>query len=431
MLRDMEAPGGLEYELLAAERDRAERQLNGVRAIVLTLLACAAVLYASTLSRPLNMVNAAILVPMLAWTVLQFVLFYRQERLPSWLAIVNPIVDIVAVTLAMGGYGLEATPPLALKSPMVLAYFVILAGRPIASSVRKAVVVALLVLVAYVSLDTVLLLRQDVLFSDPVLASTGQGISLLDEGAKITFLAVAGGIATYATWWHEQLMRQYSMEARERELLQERLAMSKLDSLKQQLQPHFLFNALNAMAALVETDPPAAQRMISGLGDLIRLSLESGGDQEVSLRQELAVLDHYIAIQRMRFEDRLVIVTDVEEQVRDALVPALILQPLVENAIKYGLSRHAGPGRIEVRAWRDGDSLALAVIDDGPGLQGKAVESLVERVGVGNARARLMYLYGEQHTFTIDSPATGGFTVHMRLPYRTSAGRRTTDGSAA
>ena len=258
----------LEYALLATERDRAERQLNGVRAIVLVLLALAAAVYAPTLSTQLNIVNAAILVPMLSWTTLQYLLLYQHERLPSWLAIVNPVADIMAVTLTMGGYGLQATPSLALKSPMVLAYLVVLAGRPIASSVRKAAAAAVLIVLAYGTLDIFFLTRPGVTIRDPVAASISPGISLLDEGTKIALLAVAGTIATYATWWHEQLMRQYSAEARERELLQVRLAASKLDSLKQQLQPHFLFNALNAMAALVETDPPAVQRMIAGLGEL-------------------------------------------------------------------------------------------------------------------------------------------------------------------
>jgi sensor histidine kinase YesM len=321
----------------------------------------------------------------------------------------------------MGGYGFVAGAALALKSPMVLAYLVILAGRPIASSVRNAAIAAGLVVCAYVSLDLFFWFRQAVTLLDPVSASQSSGISLLDEGTKVTLLAIAGAVAIYATSWHERLARQYSVEARERELLQARLAASRLDSLKQQLQPHFLFNALNAMAALVDTDPPAAQRMIAGLGKLIRVSLDSGGNQEMSLREELAVLEHYLAIQRLRFEDRITVVIGADDNVQDALVPTLILQPLVENSIKYGLGRHAAPGRIEVHAWRERNTLALEVTDNGPGLEGKSIESVVERVGVGNARARLQYLYGDSHTFTLESPASGGFAVRMRIPYRTSA----------
>jgi len=417
----MHASAGIGDTLLAMERDRAERRLNGFRAIILGLLSLAAVVYAPTLSPRLNAVNMTLIIPMLVWTVLQYILWYRRDRLPSWLAIVNPVVDITALTLTMAGYGIAAAPPLALKSPMVLAYFVILAARPMTSSVRKAVVVAILVVLAYGSLDLFFLLQHDVTIYTPVMASIGPGVSLLDEGAKLALLTIAGGIATYATWWHEQLALQYALEARERDLLRSRLAASKLDSLKQQLQPHFLFNALNAITALVSTDPSAAQRMISGLGELIRVSLDSTGEQEVPLRRELAVLNHYVAIQRMRFEDRLTVVTNIDEHIQDALVPALILQPLVENSIKYGLSQRAAPAWIEVRAWRDDEGLTLTVTDDGPGLQGKPVESLVERVGVGNARARLMYLYGDRHTFAIESPPEGGFSVRMRIPYHTAA----------
>ena len=408
-------------ELLLAERDRAERRLNGVRAGVLCVLLLAALFYAPALPARINAVNAIVLVPMLAWTALQVVLFHARARLPSWLAIVNPVADIAAVTVTMGGYGLEAGPALALKSPMVLAYFVILAARPIASSVRKSAVVAVLVVIAYAMLDVLFIVFGHITLHDPLVASTGAGVALLDEGAKLVLLAVAGGIATYATWWHESMARQYACEASGREQLRVRLAASRLDSLKQQLQPHFLFNALNAISALVDSDPRGAQRMVSGLGELIRVSLDGGGDQEVSLERELTVLGHYVSIQRIRFEDRLVVVTEVDDSLRQALVPALILQPLVENAIKHGLAQRAGPTRIEVRAGRDGDAVVLSVTDDGPGLAGRPVSSIVERVGVGNARARLAYLYGRRHGFSIDSPPEGGFTVRIRIPYRTAS----------
>ena len=196
-----------------------------------------------------------------------------------------------------------------------------------------------------------------------------------------------------------------------------RLASSRLDTLRQQLRPHFLFNALNAITALVDADPPAAQRMISGLGELMRVSLDAGGAEEVPLRDELRILDHYTAIQRIRFEDRLSIVTSIDDSVGDSLVPTLILQPLVENSIHYGLAQCSTRTRIEIRAWRDGDVLALDVSDDGPGLKGQSADSIVERIGIGNARARLMYLYGEAHLFSVESPEQGGFRVSMRIPY--------------
>jgi len=420
-----------ERALLASERSRAERRLNIVRVIVLLLLAIAAAAYSHSLSFRLNVVNVLVLGPMLTWTVVQHLVFLRRDPLPSWLPIVNPIADIVAVTVTMGGYGLEAMPQLALKSPMVLAYCVVLAARPIVSSTWKAAIVAVLVVVAYGALSCFFVASGAVVLTDPVAASSGAGVSLLDEGVKIALLATAGGIATYATWWHEQLAQRYSAESRERATLQTRLATSRLDSLKQQLQPHFLFNALNSISALVHTDPIAAERMIAGLGELIRVSLDSGGEQEIPLHQELKVLGHYTAIQQIRFEDRLTIVTEVEDAVQDALVPALILQPLVENAIKHGLGVRAAPGRIEVRAWQTGDSLALSVVDDGCGLCGGSVESIVERVGIGNARARLLHLYGDQQTLEITEPEGGGFAIRMIIPYKTSTMQSHTVSSAA
>lgn len=421
MLELMRTPIALRSSVLDEERDRAERKVNLVRGVVLVLLAIAAAAYAPVLPRRLNAVNAVVLIPMLVWTALQASLFYGRLKLPSWLSVVNPIIDVVAVTVTMVGYGLEATPTLALKSPMVLAYFAILAARPMLSSARRAAIVAVFIVVAYAALDFIFLVLQGVVTSDPVTASGSPSVALLDEAAKLTLLAAAGGIATYATWWHEQLARRYSVQAQEQAVLLTRFASSRLDSLRQQLRPHFLFNALNAITALVDVDPRAAQRMIGGLGELMRVSLDADGAEEVPLRDELRILEHYTAIQRIRFEDRLVVVIEIDESVGDSLVPALILQPLVENSIQYGLATRAARTRIEVRAWRDADSLALDVIDDGPGLNGEPLGTLTERIGIGNARARLVYLYGERHAFNIESPATGGFRVSMRIPYHVSA----------
>jgi sensor histidine kinase YesM len=421
MLDLMSARDDGQASLLQEERDRAERKLNLVRGLVLVLLAIAAAAYAPVLPRQLNIVNAVVLVPMLAWTIAQAFLFYRRENLPGWLSVVNPIADVMAVTVTMGGYGLQATPTLALKSPMVLAYFAILAARPILSSARRAAVVAVFIVVAYASLDFIFLVLRGVAISDPVHASGSGSVALLDEGAKLILLAAAGGIATYATWWHEQLARRYATQAQDQAVLQTRLASSRLDSLRQQLRPHFLFNALNAITALVDADPPAAQRMISGLGELMRVSLDAGGAEEVPLRDEFRILAHYTAIQRIRFEDRLVIVTTMDEAIGDALVPTLLLQPLVENSIQYGLAKCTGSTRIEVKASRVGNDLALFVVDDGPGLNGQSPDTITERIGIGNARARLMYLYGSDHSFNVESPPAGGFMVSIRIPYHVAA----------
>lgn len=406
--------------VLLEERGRAERRLNTVRALLLILLAVTALAYAPVLAPRLNRVNAMVLVPMLAWTGAQLAIMRRRRIPPAWLGLANPLADTAAITLTMAGYGIEAGPALALKSPMVLAYFAVLASRPMVSSARRAAWVAAVVVAAYAALDAGFLLTHDILIGDPVAASTSGRVAWLDEAAKLVLLAAAGAVATYATWWHEQLARRYAAAAGAYAALQERLSSARLDALKQQLRPHFLFNALNAISALVTTDPDSAQRMIAGLGDLLRTSLDSGGAEEVSLRRELDVLSHYLAIQRVRFHDRLTIVTAVQDGLDDALVPALILQPLVENAITYGVGQFAAPVRVEVRAHRgaDGD-LRLEVSDDGPGLAGRAPGEIVERIGIGNARARLLSLYGARHTFTIESPPGGGFHVRIGIPFRT------------
>ena len=197
----MLAVGAEESTVLDEERDRAERKVNSVRGVILVVLAISAAAYAPVLPRRLNVVNGVVLVPMLLWTLAQAALFYRRPKLPSWLSVVNPIIDVVAVTATMGGYGLEANPTLALKSPMVLAYFAILAARPILSSARRAAIVAAFILACYASLDFMFLVLHGVTIGDPISASGSASVALLDEGAKLMLLAAAGGIATYATWW--------------------------------------------------------------------------------------------------------------------------------------------------------------------------------------------------------------------------------------
>lgn len=406
-----------EYALLAAERDRAERQLNMVRALTVGALALAAAAYAPQLSRRVNIVNAGVIVPVAAWTILQYALLYSRETLPSWLSLANPFVDVAAITATIGGYGLEANPALGLKSPMVLTYMIVLAARPIASSARIAGAVAVLIVVAYGALDFVLI-GHGALLTDPIAASTTGSISLLDEGTKIALLAMSGLIATYATWWHQNVAFHYAVESSERESLQARLVSSKLDSLKQQLRPHFLFNALNSIAAQIDSEPQAAQQTLSGLGALIRASLEVEGDQEVSLDDEVRLLSHYVAIQTVRFADRLSVRIDIEDAVRRALVPALILQPLVENAITHGIGKRSQPGNIVVRGRAVDGRLSLVVADDGPGLAGQPPDAIRERIGVGNARARLSYLYGAEQTLEIIAPPEGGFSVQMVIPLR-------------
>jgi signal transduction histidine kinase len=398
-------------------RDRAERQLNAVRFGVLALLAAAALAYAPALTPRLRWVNVTILVVTLGWTTWQYVRWYRQDRLPYWLALANPVVDVTAITASMAGYALTQSAALALKAPMFLVYFAVLAARPVTSSPRVAGAVAALTVAEYGTLVAVVIATGRVaLTASPLTAAVGAGVSLLDESAKLLLLAVAGAIAVYATAWHERLAIRYDQTTRAQQQLEVELTRAELDRLKHQLHPHFLFNALNAITALIRSNPNGAERTVSALGALLRLSLDTPVGHEVSLQRELELLGHYLAIQRIRFEERLRVHVSADAALHRALVPSLILQPLVENAIKHGIGPKADGGAIDVRAARFGDWLTLSVTDDGVGAP---VRPATEGVGLRNTRARLQYLYGESHRVRVMTAPDCGFTVTIELPYRT------------
>ncbi len=195
--------------------------------------------------------------------------------------------------------------------------------------------------------------------------------------------------------------------------LEARLAEAQNQVLRMQLQPHFLFNTLHSVSALIERDPAAADLMLSRLGDLLRRTLDLGGKQEITLRQELAILHDYLEIQRIRFQERLRVVEECPEALMDALVPSFMLQPQVENALKHGLVRRAQGGRIVLRARTDHHALILEVEDDGEGL-GRSTPG--HGIGTANTRARLELLYGEDQSFDLLPVPTGGTLARIRLP---------------
>lgn len=213
----------------------------------------------------------------------------------------------------------------------------------------------------------------------------------------------------------------YYHKYQERELraseLEKRLAQAKLQALQMQLNPHFLFNTLHSISSLMHKDVEAADRMITRLGDLLRAALAGSGTQEVTLRQELEFLQRYLEIEQTRFGDRLSVKLDVAPDTLDARVPNLILQPLVENAIRHGIEPHARPGRIELRARREAGELALNVCDNGGGLRNGGQTK--EGVGLSNTRARLRGLYGDAHHFELCDGADGGLRVQVTIPFRT------------
>lgn len=416
--RALTAPIDSARAVLDGQRDRAERMLNRARLIVLVLLGIAALVYAPSLTHALNWVNVSVLVPILAWTILQGELFYRRPRLPSWIGVANPVADIAAVSAIIGGYAFAQSATLALKTPMFLMYFVILAALPIAASTRKAAAVACLTLCCYGGLVAFFFASGRLpTVLNPVTASQAAGVSPLDEGAKLLLLAMAGAIATYATNWQERLATSFSRATEEREQLEARLARAQLQSLRLQLHPHFLFNTLNTINALIGTDRHAAERVVSGLSELLRMSLSSASEQEVTLAKELELLTHYIEIQQIRFQDRLTVNFRIDPDARYALVPNLMLQPLVENAIRHGIAPRAAPGHVVVTAAKRANRLELSVVDDGVGE--RANRDHRDGVGLGNTRARLLSLYGSDHRFEAGSVVTGGFAVRIEIPYRT------------
>ena len=213
----------------------------------------------------------------------------------------------------------------------------------------------------------------------------------------------------------------YYRKYRERELraaeLEKRLAQAKLQALQMQLNPHFLFNTLHSISSLMHKDVEAADRMIMRLGDLLRAALESSDTQEVGLRQELEFLKRYLEIEQTRFGDRLKIKLNIAPDTLEAQVPNLILQPLVENAIKHGIEPRSKPGCIELSAHRVNGELALEVCDNGVGLRDD--QAIDEGVGLSNTRARLRELYGEAHRFELRAGPEGGLLVHLTIPFKT------------
>ena len=201
--------------------------------------------------------------------------------------------------------------------------------------------------------------------------------------------------------------------------LERLLSEARLNVLRTQLQPHFLFNALNAISAHVEHEPRTARLMLERLGDLLRLSLDHIDHQEIRLDQELAFVEKYLQLQAMRFEDRLKVSMNLDPAALEALVPPFILQPLVENAVQHGASARSSHGTIAVDAWRSNGTVCLAVRDNGPGLPAGWSVERHEGIGIANTRERLRHLYGDENQRLEFSPEPGGgVRVDLSLPFR-------------
>ena len=242
----------------------------------------------------------------------------------------------------------------------------------------------------------------------------------LEEMREMLFLNFDWEMMTYWTIVGVGTALKYMREAAVKELstaqLETRLLEARLHTLQRQMQPHFLFNTLNTISALMHRDVEAADAMIARLSDLLRMSLQRVGVQEVPLKEELDFLSKYLEIEQTRFRDRLTVVFDVQAETLHALVPNLLLQPLVENAIKHGIGPRPTPGQITVRARRNGALLELDVQDNGVGLSAARLTDFNRGVGLSNTRSRLDHLYGSLHRFEFRQPAEGGLLVCIAIP---------------
>ncbi|MDE2182730.1 MAG: histidine kinase [Alphaproteobacteria bacterium] len=240
-------------------------------------------------------------------------------------------------------------------------------------------------------------------------------------GGWLTYCAIIGMLQTlrYFGYYGRYLEGQLNLERLEKRLLQ-----SHLDTLRLQLEPHFLFNTLNAISSEVVSDPELARDMIENLGTLLRLTLDFKDSAEIALSQEIVLLEHYLAIQRVRFGNRIVFRIDVPPEVGEARVPCMLLQPIVENAVRHGVGDRISGGTIIVSALRDADTLEIRVEDDGVGLPPGWRMDASSGLGVKVTRERMAGLYSDADgAFKIQRRRGGGTEVIMRMPLRTTGGR--------
>lgn len=221
-------------------------------------------------------------------------------------------------------------------------------------------------------------------------------------------------VVAHASYYYRGLREGQTKAAQ----LAAQLAQAQLQALKMQIHPHFLFNTLNSIAALLHKDVEAADRMIARLGDFLRLTLKRSDAQTIDFNQELEFLNCYLDIEHTRFQDRLVVKLEVETEALDILVPNLILQPIVENAIRHGITRQTTSGQITIRAFKKEDRLVMQVEDNGPGLRsnGNSDGAFSGGIGLSNTRARLEQFYGNDYELEITNAPARGVIVTVNIP---------------
>lgn len=289
--------------------------------------------------------------------------------------------------------------------------------------VWRALVLAGVALAVALGTDALLVYLRYTFFFERV-ANRGPPPDFLARTRRLWFanqFIIVGAIlaAGYArSYFHRYQARQV-----EAVRLQGQLADARLAALRSQLDPHFLFNTLHAISALVERDPRGVRRMIARLSELLRSTLDGARDQEIALHEELRFLEGYLEIMQVRFQGRLTVATDIAAGLGEALVPNFVLQPLVENAIRHGVSKTDDAGHITISARRDGRDVRLRIEDNGPA-PASADEVIVEGIGLGNTRERLEQLYGAAQHLVLERLPAGGMRAEVRLPFHTRADLR-------
>jgi sensor histidine kinase YesM len=246
----------------------------------------------------------------------------------------------------------------------------------------------------------------------PSLMSAYRNLLIIEFHASLLIYSAIVGIYYGLNYYREYKKRELAAAQ-----LETQLSQAQLDALRKQLHPHFLFNTLNTVSILMEEDAKAAREILVRLSDLLRITLDKNKAHEVALRQELDFLNSYLEIEQIRFQDRLRVQMEIDPKTLNARVPDLLLQPLVENAIRHGIAPRIAPGVVEIRAERVNGDLRLEVRDNGKGFDDQLAND--KGVGISNTRARLLQLYGERQQFEIGSLDGGGTRVKITIPFHT------------
>lgn len=344
--------------------------------------------FSTTMALPLKLVGKVAVFEWLPWGFLTPLIFRFVSRLPiereRWLrALVGHVLCAVVILMSWNWLAAKLSPPLLVAGPPEA--IAPMPGPGLAFPPRPP---------ARIGMHPI----------GPPRRIGGFNLLLMRLPMYLTLLSIAHAVHFY------QRSREREVRALE---LTASLAQARLEALKTQLQPHFLFNALNAIAALGHKDPQVAGEMLGALGELLRLSLRSSGEQELPLWRELDFVERYLAIERMRFGDRLRFTFEIDPETENALVPAFVLQPLVENAVRHGLQPKLGPGTLVVQARRANGTLQLEVRDDGVGLPSDTPPH--EGIGLTNTRSRLRELYGAEGQLSLHR--TEGTRVEVSLPF--------------